>query len=108
MVSVPWNGYTSDGSGPANNPDENDSRNSRLKAGSYYYAVQFCQKGPKGVMRFPEYTNNIRAHDLQGSKFINNFYGTSQYYAFTLKQGVKPSSSPSPSPTPSASPSATP
>ncbi|HEY9900497.1 MAG TPA: hypothetical protein V6D00_15075 [Pantanalinema sp.] len=106
MVSVPWNGYTSDGSGPANMPDENDSRNSRLREGAYYFAVQFCQKGPNGVMRFPEYTTNIRAHDRQGSKFINNFYGASQFYAFTLKQGVKPSASPSPSPT--ASPSATP
>lgn len=104
MVSVPWNGYTSDGSGPANMPDENDTRNSRLKAGFYYFAVQFCQKGPNGVMRFPEYTTNIRAHDRQGSKFINNFYGATQYYAFTLKQGVKPSPSPAPTASSSASP----
>lgn len=104
MVSLPWNGYSSEGSGPANMPDENDTRNSRLREGAYYFAVQFCQKGPNGVMRFPEYTANIRAHDRQGSLFINNFYGASQFYAFNLKQGVKPSSSPSPSPTPSPTP----
>lgn len=94
-VKVCWNGYTSEGTGPGDAPDEKyTSGNRYLPAADYLWAIEFRKAG--GV--FPERSPNARYYL---NEFIPNFYGGSQWFRLRLLQGTKKDLS-----TPSASPSA--
>lgn len=103
FVSVAWNGYSSRSSGPKDAPPEDDPNN-RLAEGLYFYCIEFYPtsgRAPTGAFR------NVTG---QGQNFVTNYYGASQWYAFQLRHGTKPSSSPSPgvSATPSPGPTTAP
>ena len=96
-VRIPWNGYESINTGPADNPDE--TQNPELPEGSYRYGIQFVQAvpAPSASSSFapacwPDNASDPSQADLMAQYrdggFIQNFYGESELAGFQLVHGT--------------------
>lgn len=101
-VTAAWNGYSSRASGPDDDPPEDFKF--RLPEGLYFFCIEFMPVAGK------EPSGNFRTINAYGINFNPYYYGASQWFAFELKHGNRPSPSPAPgsSPSPSPRPTVTP